>query len=220
MGIFSIRQNIPKYTAFSWGCSLAWPSFPPHTQACEAREVGYGWCTEATFCILASSTGLQWAWVGLRGTTWALPGALVCSSASSQPLAYNKASCSARQRQWGEWKRIYSSPGWLSLLIKISPVHKFASITLQCFNRAQSVIAVLFLTDCSDSVLERVECIDVPTHLCRCWLSQLSRILQKSVMVESVAVLSTLVGPSSDPAESVNMLSQQCCPVQHWLDQY
>lgn len=32
-------------------------------------------------------------------------------------------------------------------------------------------------------------------------------------LVESVAVLSTLAGPSSDPAESVDMLSLQCCPV-------
>lgn len=39
-------------------------------------------------------------------------------------------------------------------------------------------------------------------------------------VIESVAVLSTLVGPSGDPAESVDMLSQWCCTVQHGLDQY
>ena len=167
-----VEKNIPKYKTFSLGHSFAWPSCLPHTQACGAGEVGHGGCTEATFSIPASSTGLQWAWAGLRGTTWALPGPLVCSSASSLPLTYNKASCSAWLRQWGEWKRILQQSKLTEFVDqpKISPVNTglVPLDILLCFNRAHLLIAVLFLKGFCDSVLERVEYFEVPSHLCIC----------------------------------------------------
>lgn len=55
-GIFSIRHwveiNIPKYTAFSLGRSLAWPSHLPHTQV-EAQN--------PLSLMPACCVGLQWA---------------------------------------------------------------------------------------------------------------------------------------------------------------
>lgn len=48
--------------------------------------------------------------------------------------------------------------------LEISPVNTglVPLDTLQCLNRAQSV--AMFLTGCSDSVLERVGYLDVPSH--------------------------------------------------------
>lgn len=48
---------------------------------------------------------------------------------------------------------------------EISPVNTVSVPldTLRCCNRAQSVIAI-FLTGCGDSVLERAEYLDVPSH--------------------------------------------------------